>query len=243
MAKLIIKNNMVIILLLLVFNANYTYSDDTYRKEMDKIAKKHLESSIKFYRESRISEAKIELQKAMNLDADNNEASDLMKKITDEEFVAAKDEKFVDTVKEFYESGMRYYRKEEYNKVLKEFEKALALNPKQEKTLKFYNEIREKLKIQPLKEAIVPTVAKNSIKLKSKKHKQKNDGIAKSKSEDDKSDKKRSSEFHRKGLVNYKKGKFEDAIFCFEQALKLNPSNLRAKKSLERAKLKAGLIK
>lgn len=234
---------MIIILLLsLIFNINTAFAGEEYQREMEKIAKQHLESSLKLYKESEIPDAKIELQKAFNLSPDNKEIKDLLRKIEGEEFISSEDDRFNDTVKELYENAMKFYRKEEFAKALTGLEKALALSPKQERVLKFYNEVKEKVKPkEPINSISIENPVKEEPKRKKPLAKRKDTQKIKSDIED--FNKTRSKEFYKTGLMNYKNGKFEDAIFYFEQALKLNPSNARARKSLERAKLKAGKIK
>lgn len=99
----------------------------------------------KYYKESKLSNAQIELQDILSIDKENKTAGKMLQDIKEEEFIFDDSKPFQNLVKELYDKGMVFYRKKLYKEAIEKFEKALDLDPSNQQVKKFLNLSRENL--------------------------------------------------------------------------------------------------
>ncbi|GEM_PF-3977744 len=103
------------------------------------------EKANKYYKESKLLNALAELQDILKLDKENKTASQMIKEISNEEFLFDDTKPFQSLVKELYEKGMAFYRKGLYKEAIEKFEKAKDLDAANNQVKKFLNLSQEKL--------------------------------------------------------------------------------------------------
>ncbi len=99
----------------------------------------------KYYKESKLSNAIVELQSILELDKENKTAIQMLNNIKEEEFVFDDSKPFQNLVKELYDKGMVFYRKGSYKDAIEKFEKAKELDPTNTFVKRFLNLSRERL--------------------------------------------------------------------------------------------------
>jgi len=107
--------------------------------EKNDIVMAKFEKANKFYRMSNLSGAILELQDIINLDKENKLAKQFIEDIKAEEFIFDDTRPFQNLVKELYEKGMVFYRKEAYKDAIEKFERAKELDPANTQIKKYLN--------------------------------------------------------------------------------------------------------
>lgn len=97
------------------------------------------EKANKFYRESKITNAILELQDILNMDKGNESAQKFINEIKAEEFIFDDTRPFQNLLKELYEKGMIFYRKGAYKDAIEKFERAKELDPANAQIKKYLN--------------------------------------------------------------------------------------------------------
>ena len=132
--------------------------------------------------------------------------------------------------REFFEKGLVSYRKGDVSGAEAEWKKALKVAPSNPQIKKFL------LRVEPENSALKEPVLSKKERIKQK---HSADPVKQERQEARKEsrvspDKKKADDLYYDGLRLYKQGKIEDAVSCWQQALKIDPENQKALKSLEK---------
>ncbi|OED36709.1 hypothetical protein AB834_02670 [PVC group bacterium (ex Bugula neritina AB1)] len=195
------------------FKDSYEKGKTLYRSKEYEKAIQHFEQAVKLKPDHRYAPAYLKRCKEKALEKKNEDKESLASQKVDE-----KDKKKEDAFEKFYEKGKYFYRKDDFQKAIEQFEQAVNLKPdhryapaylkrSQEKLLKKKNNTKDKAEGDSAK----PEVQK----------------------EEDPFDK-----FYNKGKYFYRRDNFEKAIEQFEQAVKLKPDHRYAPMYLKRSKEK-----
>lgn len=198
---------------------------------------------LSFYEKGRYAEAILEWKQVLSLNPKHPEAQSWIDRTTQKEKKKAE----VDVVnRQIFEKGLGYYNKEEYTKAITEWKKVIAKEPDYPQLQTYYKQAMEKL-----------TVDKDA-KLSRAREYNKNGDLVRAVREwravlrMDLSDKE-SSEYLQKlkpqigekanalyleGINYYMKENVEKAISLWEDVLILDPANEKARKNIEKAKVK-----
>jgi len=238
---------------------DYTAKIRKRLKEVDISGKvqAHLALGRKYYYERRIVEAKDEFENILLLDPENDESKRYMEKIQNRLEESKKLQAQLLT-----NEGKKYISNKQYDKALKEFEKLLSIDSnsteaKQYISLcnielqkqkdqqaavekeKYYNLAQEKFdknKIKEAKQAITQAMRldPNDKKIQGlyEQISVREQALGLNKKEEQKA---KSRDLYNKGLAEYNKGNTQKAIVYWEEAVKLDPSNINAIRALERA--------
>ncbi len=195
----------------------------------DSTAIKYFNNAAEHYRNSEIEKARSELLKSLEYDNSNQEAAKLLVEIEEEKF-AAREGEYTETAREFYEKGLAAYRKGDAAGAETEWRKALEVAPSNPQIKKFL------LRVEPDNEALKePALSKKDrTKKKTVPDQAKQERKEARKESRISPEKKKADDLYYEGLRLYKQGKIDDAVSCWEQALKIDPENQKAQKSLEK---------
>ena len=195
----------------------------------DSTAIKYFNNAAEHYRNSEIEKARSELLKSLEYDNSNQEAAKLLVEIEEEKF-AAREGEYTETAREFYEKGLAAYRKGDAAGAETEWRKALEVAPSNPQIKKFL------LRVEPDNEALKePALStKDRTKKKTVPDQAKQERKEARKESRISPEKKKADDLYYEGLRLYKQGKIDDAVSCWEQALKIDPENQKAQKSLEK---------
>jgi|GEM_PF-787949 len=106
---------------------------------------KHYNRAVAYYKKRRWEEAMAELEEVLKLEPKHKQSGDLMKRIEEKIWLTAQEgrKKMMD---EYYNAGLIYFGKGEYEKAIAEFEKVLRLEPIHLQAQRLIEEAREKAK-------------------------------------------------------------------------------------------------
>ncbi|MEK6645425.1 MAG: tetratricopeptide repeat protein [Candidatus Firestonebacteria bacterium] len=243
-----------VVVFLILTVCNLCYSDDLG----DPVAR-HYQKGLEYYKESLLDKAKAEWEIVLNINSEHKLTIEALNNLKLEIYKAEENDPFSKSICEFYEKGMKYYRCEEYEKAIKEFEQGLNLNSIQPQVKNFYNKCKEKIAgvnfsgesqakvVDAESDVVKPENQSVTIKQVSR---DKNKSRVSPKTKQDakvqlsqaKTDKAKIAidELYIQGLKSYQQGKYEDAVNAWEQVLALEPTNEKAKKNLKTVKNKIG---
>ncbi len=192
-------------------------------------AQKYFTNAAAHYKNSEIEKARSELLKSLEYDNSNQDAAKLLVEIEEEKFTANESE-YIETAREFFEKGLVSYRKGDVSGAEAEWKKALKVAPSNPQIKKFL------LRVEPENSALKEPVLSKKERIKQK---HSADPVKQERQEARKEsrvspDKKKADDLYYDGLRLYKQGKIEDAVSCWQQALKIDPENQKALKSLEK---------
>ncbi len=106
---------------------------------------KHYNKAVAYYKKRRWEEAMTELEEVLKLEPQHKQSGDLMKRIEEKIWLTAQEgrKKMMD---EYYNAGLAFFEKGEYEKAIAEFEKVLRLEPIHLQAQRLIEEAREKAK-------------------------------------------------------------------------------------------------
>ena len=195
----------------------------------DSTALNYFKSAAEHYKNSEIEKTRSELLKSLEYDNSNQEAAKLLVEIEEEKF-AAREGEYTETAREFYEKGIAAYRKGDAAGAETEWRKALKVAPSNPQIKKFL------LRVEPDNDALKEPVLSKKERAKQKPvfDQAKQERKEARKESRVSPEKKKADDLYYEGLRLYKQGKIDDAVSCWEQALKIDPENQKAQKSLEK---------
>lgn len=226
-----------------------TKDEKAYLEKSEKAAEEHYKRGMDNYKQNKLSSAKAEWEKAITLSTSHKNSVYALKQLERENYTGSNDEYCHETIKNFYEEGMKYYRKGEYEKAGVEFKNALMLNANQKKIKEFYDETNLKLKNdkdpgkeeektkislpEPVKVIEYPKEdKKKKVQIKKVQAKKNDKQEKKAEPQDDL----KTDELYKEGLKNYQKKNYEKAMFLWEEVLKIDPKHEKALKNILKLK-------
>jgi len=197
----------------------------------------HYMSGLAYYRSGDAAKARVEFQKAIEVEKQHTGSAKMLQVLDSEAFTADPADPFNGVIKEYFEKGLEHFRRGEKDKALQEWERALKISPSNKQLLCFCG-----LASTSVEKKENPVIAgKISAKIEEKagsgdnepkKQKQVNSGTEPK----NKIDEKKVSDLYYEGLKAYKLGDLRKAIKIWEQVLLLDPGLSKARRNLENAK-------
>jgi tetratricopeptide (TPR) repeat protein len=115
------------------------------KEEKIKRMKKHYTRAVDYYKKGRWEDAMAELEEVLKLEPKHEQSNAFMKRIEEKIWLAAEEEK-KKKMDEYYNAGLAYFQKGEYEKAIAELEKVLKLEPIHLQAQRMIDEAREKMK-------------------------------------------------------------------------------------------------
>ncbi|MFH1824335.1 MAG: tetratricopeptide repeat protein [Candidatus Firestonebacteria bacterium] len=221
----------------------------SYSQETSDLSKIHYEKGLDYYKNSELDKAKAEWQKSLEFCQGYELSIKYLKILEEEKFIEYQKDSFNTIIKDFFENGLCYYRKGDFKKAVEEWKQALSLSPDNKQILTFIKktgkEVKEAEEVKKVNPApsggawvnpapsggawVNPAPSGGAWVNPAP------SGITKVKKEKTVDEKKVSGLYYM-GLKYYKQGKINEAIELWEQVLKLDPNNEKARKNLEKTR-------
>ena len=199
----------------------------------------HYINGLAYYRAGEALKARAEFQKTLQTEKEHAAALQMLKNLDKEIFKEDPRDPFNAVIKEYFENGLLFYRKNEKEKAVKEWEKALLVTPANKQLREFY-EAAGPAPVKQETEAVNPElpVKKNGQGKTSEKktEPQKSSTLNLRPDAGVKPENKKAADLYYEGLKAYKLGELKKAINIWEQVLLLDPGLTKARKNLENAK-------
>jgi tetratricopeptide (TPR) repeat protein len=115
------------------------------KEEKIKSMKRHYARAVAYYKKRQWENAIAEVEEVLKLEPKHKQSDALMKRIEEKIWLAAQEER-KKKMDGYYNAGLKYFERGEYEKAIAEFEKVLKLEPIHLQAQRLINEAREKAK-------------------------------------------------------------------------------------------------